>query len=672
MAWDFFYVLERVLEMIEININEMGKFYGANRIFKNISFSVKTGERIGLIGPNGCGKTTILKILTGVEDYQEGQLAIRKGLRMGYLNQIPLYDKDLLVEDVMTLAFEDLIQTKKKMTELELKLQNTDDGNMEDLLKQYGELCHYFEEAGGYDIETKVNKIATGLNISNELRKRQYDSLSGGEKTRIELAKVLLEEPDLLLLDEPSNHLDMASIEWLEEFLKVYTGSALIVSHDRYFLDRVVTGIVEMSFDNTCIYNGNYSYYVIEKERRFLIEMKYYDQQQKEIKRMEEQIKRYKIWGEMRNSNKMFKKAKELEKRLSKVDKMERPVFENKKVKLLFDTSSRSGKRVLEVDGVSKSFDDNHLFTNVNLEVFFGESVCILGNNGTGKSTMLKIIIGEAAFEEGIFINMGDEVIDINKDEGMVKFGSRVKIGYLPQEIRFEDEDMTILEYFQNLHNLPDYLIRKELAKVLFVKDDVEKKIGSLSGGEKSRLKLCSLMYDKANFLLLDEPTNHLDIESREVLEEMLIDYEGTILFVSHDRYFIAKLSNRIAEMNDGSLNYYSGNYEYFRNLKAKEQMQKAVSKETANEKSKKVVKSRTPKSRTVKKANIRYLDELRKLEAFIDKLENELDIVKEDMTKYTDNAEKLLYLYNQQSILENALLDKYEELEEISGIVLK
>ncbi len=652
--------------MIELNINQLGKFYGARRVFKNISFNVKTGERIGLIGPNGCGKTTVLKILTGEEDYQEGQISLRKGLKLGYLNQIPYYKKDIPVEEVMTLAFKHLTRLKRKMTEYESGLQNAGSKEMEALLKQYGEICYQFEEEGGYEIKTNVNKIATGLGISDEMRKRPYDTLSGGEKTRIELAKVLLEAPDMLILDEPSNHLDMVSIEWLEEFLKTYKGAALIVSHDRYFLDRVVTGIIEMSFDKTSIYKGSYSYYVVERERRFLLDMKYYGQEQKNIKRMEEQIKRYRIWGEMRSSNKMFKKAKELEKRLEKIERMERPVFENKKVKLKFNPSNRSGKRVLELTEICKAFGGKKLFSGVGLDIFYGESVCILGKNGTGKSTLFKIIASEAIKEEGVFINTGDALIDMQKDDGSIKFGSRVKIGYLPQEIKFEDESISILEYFQNLHCLPAHIVRKELAKVLFVKDDADKKIGSLSGGEKSRLKLCSLMHDKVNLLILDEPTNHLDIDSREILEEMLIEFEGTILFVSHDRYFIARLSNRIAEMEDKRLKYYAGNYEYYREQKKREISQKEAAKaRSKNEKQKMVRTTGRPK-----KASPKHIYEMEKLEACIEKLENNLNTLNKDMEFNANDADKLLELYNQQSALKLDLSEKYERWEKVSEIV--
>jgi ATP-binding cassette subfamily F protein 3 len=653
--------------MIEININGLGKFYGANRVFKNISFSIKKGERIGLIGPNGCGKTTIFRILAGQEDYQEGQVSLRKGIRLGYLDQMPVYEDGLTVDEVMALAFKDLIRLKREISDYESRIKDAGDAVPEGLLAQYGKLCQKFEFEGGYEIETNINKVATGLNISDDMRKRPYSSLSGGEKTRVELAKVLLESPDVLLLDEPSNHLDMKSIEWLEDFLKAYKGSALIVSHDRYFLDRVVTGIIELSFDRVGEYNGNYSYYVVEKERRFLLEMKYYEKEQREIKRMEEQIKRYRVWGAMRGGEKMFKRAKELEKRLARMERTEKPVFENKKVNLGIKPGIRSGKRVLELKNVSKAFEEKKLLGGVDLELIYGDSLCIIGDNGTGKSTLLKIIAGEAVRDEETSINPGEEVITADRDEGGIKLGSQLRIGYLPQDMTFANENMTILEYFQGIHNVPELHARNELAKVLFIKDDVYKKIGSLSGGEKSRLKLCSLLFSQVNLLMLDEPTNHLDIDSREILEEVLEEFEGTILFVSHDRYFISRLANRIGEIKDGKIRYYEGNYNYYRERKEKENIN---TYKTAADICNKVKKTQREKEKSSKNLGKRLANELAELELSITELENKLNDIGDEMQLHATDAGKLLELFNMQKDLQAELDSKYMRWSEVTELI--
>jgi ATP-binding cassette, subfamily F, member 3 len=336
--------------MIECSINNLTKYYGANKIFQNISFDLKTGERIGLIGQNGCGKTTILKMIMGVEDYQEGNIAIRKDAKVGYLNQMPVFGANATTMDVIELAFEDIFKLKQEMKALEEKLIHLQGDALEKAVQTYGQLTERFETLGGYEIETKISKITEGLQITNLLKGMLFEQLSGGEKTRVILAKILLEQPDVLLLDEPSNHLDLAAIEWLEGFLQEYKGSVLVVSHDRYFLDSVVNKIVELEFNRAVPYLGNYSYYVVEKERRFLVEYKVYQNQQKKIENMERQIERYRIWGVMRDSEKMFKRAKELEKRLEKIEILDRPIFEKRKVRLDAQTNNRTGKMVLETE----------------------------------------------------------------------------------------------------------------------------------------------------------------------------------------------------------------------------------------------------------------------------------------------------------------------------------
>ncbi len=563
--------------MIELSINNLTKFYGANKIFETICFEVKTGERIGLIGKNGCGKTTIMKIIMGrfkesnlnlqgwfedtgqvqvgeapygeevSEDYQAGEVNLRKGIKVGYLNQIPVYSEDTKAIDVIRMAFQKVFDLKRRLSELEGVLQTSSGEKLEKALLSYGRLTEEYEIAGGYELETKINKITEGLKINDILKQLPFHSLSGGEKTRVILAKILLEEPDILLLDEPTNHLDLETTEWLEGFLKEYKGSVLIISHDRYFLDNVAMKIVELEFSRANIYMGNYSYYVLEKERRFLIDYRNYINQQKKIEQMEKQIERYRIWGNMRDSETMFKRAKELEKRLEKIEVLDKPVLEGRKVRLNQDSTNRSGKMVLETNHLSKSFGDTVLLKDIDMKVYYQDSACIIGRNGCGKSTLLKLILGE-----------------LKPDYGTVKIGAQVKIGYLPQQVVFEDEDQTILEYFSGFHNITYEAARNQLARVLFFKDDVHKKIRFLSGGEKSRLRLCSLTFEKVNFMILDEPTNHLDIDSREVLEETLTAFEGTLLFVSHDRYFINKVAGKIMSFENNHLITYPGDYTYY------------------------------------------------------------------------------------------------------------
>ncbi|WP_313181676.1 ribosomal protection-like ABC-F family protein [Lacrimispora sp.] len=570
--------------MIELSINNLTKFYGANKIFETICFEVKTGERIGLIGKNGCGKTTIMKIIMGrfkesnlnlqgrfedtgqvqvgeasygeevSEDYQAGEVNLRKGIKVGYLNQIPVYSEDTKAIDVIRMAFQKVFDLKRRLSELEGVFQTSSGEKLEKALLSYGRLAEEYEIAGGYELETKINKITEGLKINDILKQLPFHSLSGGEKTRVILAKILLEEPDILLLDEPTNHLDLETTEWLEGFLKDYKGSVLIISHDRYFLDNVAMKIVELEFSRANIYMGNYSYYVLEKERRFLIDYRNYINQQKKIEQMEKQIERYRIWGNMRDSETMFKRAKELEKRLEKIEVLDKPVLEGRKVRLNQDSANRSGKMVLETKHLSKSFGDTVLLKDIDMKVYYQDSACIIGKNGCGKSTLLKLILGE-----------------LKPDYGTVKIGAQVKIGYLPQQVVFEDEEQTILEYFSGLHNITYEAARSQLARVLFFKDDVHKKIRFLSGGEKSRLRLCSLTFEKVNFMILDEPTNHLDIDSREVLEETLTAFEGTLLFVSHDRYFINKVAGKIISFENNHLITYPGDYTYYQ-----EELQKA------------------------------------------------------------------------------------------------
>lgn len=659
--------------MIELSINNLTKFYGANKIFEKICFEVKTGERIGLIGKNGCGKTTIMKIIMGrfkesnlnlqdrfgdtgqlqieeasygeevSEDYQAGEVNLRKGIKVGYLNQIPVYSEDTKAIEVIRMAFQKVFDLKRLLSELEGVLQTSSGEKLEKALLSYGRLTQEYEIAGGYELETKINKITEGLKINDVLKQLPFNRLSGGEKTRVILAKILLEEPDILLLDEPTNHLDLETTEWLEGFLKDYKGSVLIISHDRYFLDSVAMKIVELEFSRANIYMGNYSYYVLEKERRFLIDYRNYMNQQKKIEQMEKQIERYRIWGNMRDSETMFKRAKELEKRLEKIEVLDKPVLEGRKVRLNQDSANRSGKMVLETEHLSKSFGDTVLLKDIDMKVYYQDSACIIGKNGCGKSTLLKLILGE-----------------LKPDYGMVKIGAQVKIGYLPQHVVFEDEDQTILEYFSGFHNITYEAARNQLARVLFFKDDVHKKIRFLSGGEKSRLRLCSLTFEKVNFMILDEPTNHLDIDSREVLEETLNAFEGTLLFVSHDRYFINKVAGKIMSFENNHLITYPGDYTYYL-----EELQKAGKpEEQSDEKKTSIGREVNQYNRTDNKSRKLNTRKSEILENEIETIEAALKTLEQEINNNNANFEYLQELFLKKETMEKELVLAYDRWE--------
>jgi ATP-binding cassette subfamily F protein 3 len=552
------------------------------------------------------------------------------------------------------------------------------EGNLlEKAVNNYSKLLERYEISGGYDLEIKMNKITEGLQITDNLKEMLFNSLSGGEKTRVILAKILLEEPDILLLDEPTNHLDLVTIEWLEGFLRDYKGAALIISHDRYFLDSVVDKIIELEYDHAEVYLGNYSYYVVEKERRFLIEFKIYQNQQKKIDMMERQIQRYRIWGEMRDSDKMYRRAKELEKRLEKIDVLHRPIQNSRKIRFNQTSIGRSGKIVLEAINIGKCFGERTILQEVNFSIFYQNSACIIGENGSGKTTLLKMILGE-----------------LEPEVGTIKIGSQVIIGYLPQHVEYKDEELTVLEYFCDLHNITYGAARSQLAKVLFLNEDVNKKIKFLSGGEKSRLKLCSLTFTGVNLLILDEPTNHLDIDSREVLEETLSDFEGTLLFVSHDRYFINKLADKIIAIEYSSAKEYNGDYIYYQ-----EEYQKALEKQiepamqekkdnksSNNSKDSKLIKeSNTGKdNRPVKNDrvfnninndrnrnstngnNAKPYRKVEFLEKAIDEMEEKIKKLEELMNVHNSDGNRLKELFEEKEQVEKELKIAYSEWENL------
>ncbi|MBV1758812.1 MAG: ABC-F family ATP-binding cassette domain-containing protein [Dethiosulfatibacter sp.] len=632
--------------MIDLAVKNLKKYYSANMIFDHVTFDVKSGEKIGLIGANGSGKTTILKIVAGMES-AEGELFLRKGLTLGYLEQLPIVGMEDTVRNVLNTAFDELNNLKQKITQYELLLAQ-DTENFERTLQEYGKLQAEFERLEGYSIDEKINRIIKGLDLDNHLGKK-FNDLSGGERTKVMLGKVLLMNPDLLLLDEPTNHLDLSSVEWLELFLREYKGSVLLVSHDRYFLDNVIDKILDIDENGVETYHGNYSYYVLEKERRFYEAMKWYGNQQKKIKRMEDQIHRYRVWGEMRDSDKMYRRAKELEKRLEKITLLDKPVLERKKINLSGLTGGRTGKSVITADNISKSYDDQLILSSVNFELFYGDSFALIGDNGSGKTTLLQMITQE-----------------INPDAGQITIGARVEMGYLPQKVTFSDEEKSVLDTYINESGTTLSQGRHDLAKILFYGDDVFKRVNMLSGGEKSRLRLSIILNNNANLLILDEPTNHLDIDSREILEETLSDYQGTIFFVSHDRYFINKLADRIGEIKDKTVLIYEGDYSYYKDQKIMEQAKPKINiDEAINLNTKRsVADSNIITAKPVKTIQKKQTA----LEAEIMELEDAINNLETEMEKNPTDHEILGRLYEEKGKAENLYLEKLMEHEKITN----
>ena len=538
--------------MIEIELNNIKKSYGLKNILDGFNLQLKTGEKVALIGQNGSGKSTILKLISKQEDIDSGTINIRNGAKIGILNQIYENEKeDISVEDFLYKSFEEVLIIEKKLNELENKMSSeTDTSKIEQIVKEYGRIQEKYLLVGGYEIQEKFNKICSKFYIDEMMLNRNYNFLSGGEKTRVNLAKLLLTEPDILLLDEPTNHLDIHSLEFLEELILKYKGTVLIVSHDRYFLDKVITKTILLENGKENIYYGNYSYFLKEDERRTLIQFENYKNQQKQIQKMKESIATLRKFGELAKNEMFFKRAKSIEKRLEKMDIPNKIDLDKKSLNLNFKMQNRSGDDVLKIENLEKSFSGKVIFQKVNLSLNYGEKVALLGKNGSGKSTLIKIILNQ------------DNIFD-----GKLKLGTSIKIGYIPQNIIFEDESQTVLDYFLEGNNFSETEARNKLARYGFRNENVFKKIGKLSGGEKVRIMIIKLIQKDTNFLILDEPTNHIDIDTREILEETLEQYKGTLLFVSHDRFFINKLANRVLNIEDGNIKSYYGNYNDFEKI---------------------------------------------------------------------------------------------------------
>ncbi|TGA97124.1 ABC-F family ATP-binding cassette domain-containing protein [Sporolactobacillus shoreae] len=531
--------------MLVCQTDHIGKNIAGNEILHDVSFSVNDGEKVAIVGANGSGKTTLFNVITRIETPDRGTVAVKKGVTVGYLRQLP-EGGNRTVHQVLENAFKETKKMEQKMRDLEASFSTVPAGKLEKLLADYAGLQEKFQQDGGYDMDYRVNQVADGLGIT-PLMDQVFTSLSGGEKTKVGLGFQLLTAPDLLLLDEPTNHLDILALQWLEQFIRQYKGTVLLVSHDRFFLDRTIDKVLDLEDGEITVYQGNYSVFVKEKQERLLLAFAAYEDQQKKIKKMKETIKRLKEWANQAvppNAG-LHRRAKSMEKALDRIERLKRPKMEADKMALDFGGSRRTGDRVLSCKDLSVSFDGRSVFSDVDLELRYRDRLAIIGPNGSGKTTLLRCLLGR-----------------IEPQSGEIRHGTNLNIGILSQHVfeNPEDQSRRVIDVFREHARLTEGEARHELANFLFYGSDVFKKIGTLSGGERVRIRLADLMMKKINVLILDEPTNHLDIESREVLEEAVRHFKGTVLAVSHDRYFLKKCFNQIYWLQNGQLLRYSEN----------------------------------------------------------------------------------------------------------------
>lgn len=634
----WFFILKGVRKMTICSVNNVTKSFGGNIIFENISLEIKNGERVGLVGRNGSGKTTIFQLLTGMESLDAGAIHMKKGTRIGHVAQIPKFDESMTVYEVLSSAFKIEKELEREMRTLEKDMAEEQESSvLQKLMERYGIIQEKFAFLGGYEIEANIMKVANGLQVT-ELFPRSFVEISGGEQTKVSLAYMLLQKPDLLLLDEPTNHLDLFAVEWLEQFLKEYNGTVMVISHDRYFLDEVVTKIFDLEDGEIHVYHTNYSQFVEEKEERLLQEFQAYQEQQKKIKKMKEAIKRLREWANQANppNEGLHKRARSMERALERMEKLKKPILERKQMGLQFEGQERSGKDVVVMKEVSKGFAEHLLFNEANLHVRFQERAAIVGRNGTGKTTLLKLLLEE-----------------IEPDAGEIRIGSSVKIGYLSQHA-YGNMKSNVLEAFRECVAVTEGEARHILAKFLFYGPAVFKKVTQLSGGEKMRLRLAQLMYQDINFLILDEPTNHLDIESREVLEEALEQYNGTILAVSHDRYFLNKLFEKTYWIDERKLFEFAGNYAWARQ-KWEEKLETQVIKQQRQGR-------KNIETVPVKKKEVRNIEEI---ETELMHVEEDIYTLECKMEQVVD-VEMLEQLYEEKTKKELLRAELYNELENI------
>ncbi len=634
-----------------LSVQNIGKAYGEDVILKGVSFHIEDYEKAAIVGMNGAGKSTLLKIITGDLSADEGEVYLAKGKSMGYLSQHISFAENATIYEEVLQARADLIEREKQLREMEEKMNHLSGAELEKLLEQYHAWNDAFDQDGGYTFRSEVGGVLKGLGFAEEEFGKTIDELSGGQKTRVALARLLVSKPDLLLLDEPTNHLDIESISWLEGFLLNYKGAVILVAHDRYFLDRIVSKVVELEHHKAHVFSGNYSEYAVKKRELRVAQMNAYLNQQREIKHQEEVITKLKQF----NREKSIKRAESREKALDKLERIEKPTEENARMHLTLSPNRESGKDVLHVEGLAKAFEEQELFRNLTFDVYRGEKIALIGGNGTGKTTILKILMGM-----------------LPADAGEIKTGSGVEIGYYDQEHQGLHPEKTLMEEIGDAYpNLTNTQIRNTLAAFLFTEDDVFKRIGDISGGEKGRVAMAKLMLSGANFLLLDEPTNHLDMISKEILEDVLRDYSGTVLYVSHDRYFINRTASRILHLNGQKVTNYIGNYDYY--LEKKDILEKGLEQEKAAAASKKEASDGKAAWAEQKKQQAQQ----RKKENAVQKVEKKIEELEEKQTELEDaladpaiatDSYQLGKLSEELQQVQDALANAYEEWEELAA----
>ena len=633
---------------------QLHKAYGIDVILEKITFHIEEREKAAIVGVNGAGKTTLFKVLTGEISADGGEFYLKKDTSVGYLAQNIHIESDKTIYEEMLSVFEKIIQTEANLREMENEMGGLSGQALADKMEEYAALQHYFEQHDGYSYQSRMKGVLKGLGFTESDFNRPMNQLSGGQKTRVHLGKLLLSKPDVLLLDEPTNHLDIASIEWLEDFLRTYPGSVLIISHDRYFLDRIVTKVIEIENKKSYVYNGNYSFYWQQKEINREIQQKAYDMQQKEIKHQEDVIRTLRQF----NREKSIKRAESREKVLDKMERIDRPDAQPDQMRLTLTPFLTSGNDVLHAENLSKSYGGQKIFQGVSFDVKRSDKVAIIGPNGVGKSTLFRMLLKE-----------------VSSDSGLIRFGTNVFVGYYDQEQAKLDESKTIFEEISDSYpTLTQGQIRNMLAAFVFTGDDVFKPISALSGGEKGRVSLAKIMLSKANTLMLDEPTNHLDMFSKEVLESAINRYEGTCIYISHDRYFINKTAEKILELTPDGVILYNGNYDYYLEKKAeraRNELEKALQnnqKATTAAPAQPISETKNDwlKQKEQQAAERKLANKIKKVEAEIEETENAIAKADEDMAACGTDFSKANEIFSEKTKLEEKLEALYEEWEEL------
>ena len=626
--------------MTDISVKDLVKsFEIGDNLLDGLTFEVQEGQCVAILGRNGCGKTTLFRILTGEIGYDEGEVYVNPNKKLGLISQIPRYPAGYTVEEVLRSAFQKLVEVRRRMEELEGQMTAS---TPKDILNEYDRLSNRFAAGGGYDMDVDTDKVCNGLGIPEPMRQQEFDMLSGGEKTRVNLARLLLEKTEILLLDEPTNHLDLKSVEWLEAYINRFKGTVLTISHDRYFLDQVADRIVEIHEGHGEFYSGNYSFYIEEKQARFDLQMKQYEHEQAKLKQLGFTLERMKGWGI--NNRTLYRRAMSIQHRMERIEKTKKPTLE-KTMKASFAQRDFQGDVVFETKGLAKRFGEKELFSDVNLLVQGGERIALLGDNGAGKTTLIRCLL------------------DQEPCDGKIKFGPTIRVGYLPQIMHFSHPERSLYDTMLYEKNLTPQAARDRLGAFLFQGEDVFKTVGSLSGGEQSRLRLCMLMDEKINLLILDEPTNHLDIASREWVECAIEEFDGVLLFVSHDRYFVEKFADRIWELEGGRIRDFKCGYAKYRSILAHEAAGAPAPAAVPEKKEPEKKEKPRPKDKELEK-------QVRRLEREIEKQEKLLAGLEEQVAAASADYQELSRLLEEKERGDAVLSDLMEQWESTAGLL--